>query len=230
MARRPDPHARSALIAAARREYVRVGIQKARIEDITRACGLSKGAFYLHFEHKEALFQELVTELEGHFQQLHCEREAAYRVLIERGFPRRARLGRFVAELAEIDRQEDRKLLEFLWDWRDVTHVLLSGCQGTQFEGIMWSLLDRSSARLQNECQVLKKARLIRDDVSGDVLGMMIVGTYLLIARRLSTLSEKPDFEPWVRSLQSLIADGTISQSLRSARHRRRRPGRKEPS
>lgn len=60
MARPRDPHARSALIASARREFVRAGIQKARIEDITAASGLSKGAFYLHFKSKEALQSVIV--------------------------------------------------------------------------------------------------------------------------------------------------------------------------
>ena len=62
MARPADPHARASLISAARREFVRHGIVGAHIEDITQACKLSKGAFYLHFESKEALFKVLVDE------------------------------------------------------------------------------------------------------------------------------------------------------------------------
>src|SRR5437660_856533 len=56
MARPADPNAKEALMAAARAEFARRGLRGARIEDITAACGLSKGAFYLHFESKEALF------------------------------------------------------------------------------------------------------------------------------------------------------------------------------
>src|SRR5205807_6529729 len=62
MARPADPHARDALIAAARAEFARRGLRGARIEDITAACGLSKGAFYLHFESKEGLFKLLVDQ------------------------------------------------------------------------------------------------------------------------------------------------------------------------
>ena len=218
MARPRDPHARSALISAARKEFVRAGIQKARIEDITHACGLSKGAFYLHFESKEALFRELVTELETHFEGIRLGREQAYRDLISRGLPGKRDPGPFVAALGEIEAAEDRKLLQLLWDWRDVTDVLLRGSQGTEFEGVMWTILDREAARVETECQALKDARLMRDDVSADVVGLMIVGTYLLVARRLSTLKEKPDFDHWVRSLQLLIADGTASGPLRTQR------------
>ena len=74
-------------MAAARREFVRSGIQKARIEDITQACGLSKGAFYLHFESKEALFREVVQALEVKFEAMRQSREGSYAELISRGIP-----------------------------------------------------------------------------------------------------------------------------------------------
>ncbi len=220
MARPADPHARSSLVAAARREFVKSGIQKARIEDLTHACGLSKGAFYLHFESKEALFREVVGKLEHEFTAMRESRERAYAELLGRGVPSKRRAGPFIAALAEIDRREDRKLLELLWDWRDVTQVLLGGCQGTEFEGVMWTMLDREVSRVEVELGALKVAHLIRDDVPGDVVGMMIVGTYLLVARRLATLDEKPDFDHWVRSLQTLIAEGLSNGTVRAHQQR----------
>ena len=230
MARPKDPHARAALIASARREFVTAGIKGARIEDITQACGLSKGAFYLHFESKEALFRELVGGLQTRFEALRVSREQAYRALISRGLPSRRRdPGPFIAALSEIDGREDRRLLELLWDWRDVTDVLLRGSQGTEFEGVMWAMLDHEVSRVETECAALKAGGLMRDDVSGDVLGLMIVGTYLLVARRLSTLTQKPDFEPMVAALQALIADGTASASLRAHRDARPQARRRTP-
>lgn len=215
MARPRDPLARSALVAAARREFVRSGIQKARIEDITQASGLSKGAFYLHFESKEALFRILVDALELEFERIRVERELSYGELLSRGLPGRGNSAPFVVELMELDGISDRKLLELMWDWRDVTDVLLRGSQGTEFETVMWAMLDREVERVERQCVSLKEAGLIRGDVHSYVLGSMIVGTYLLVARRMALLPEKPDFEPWVQALQSVIADGASSSSLR---------------
>lgn len=186
---------------------MRVGIQRARIEDITAACGLSKGAFYLHFESKESLFRGLCKALEAKFDELTVSRETAYGELIAASRPGKKR-DVFVAAMAEIDAREDRHLLELLWDWRDVTDVLLRGSQGTEFDGVMWTMLDREVERVIAQCQQLERVRLVRADVPPDVVGMMIVGTYLLVARRMAQLSKKPDFEHWVRSLQSLIANG----------------------
>jgi AcrR family transcriptional regulator len=218
MARPRDPLARSSLIAAARREFVRAGIQKARIEDITNASGLSKGAFYLHFESKEALFRELVSELEVQFEKIRSAREFAYIGLLSRGVPKRGNPGPFVAALLEIDGVGDRKLLELLWEWRDVTDVLLRGCQGTEFENVIWAMLDREVARVESSCLVLKRAGLLRDDLATPTFGQMVVGTYLLVARRMSLLQEKPDIDSLVQSLQSVLADGASSTTLRAHR------------
>lgn len=218
MARPRDPHARSALIAAARREFVRSGLQKARIEDIAAASGLSKGAFYLHFKSKEALFRLLVKELEAQFEEARSAREQAWVKLMSRGLPARRNQGPFVVEVLAIEGGGDRQLLEVLWTWRDVIDVLLRGSQGTEFEKVMWTMLDREVLRVERQCAQMLEAGLMRADIPSYVLGSMIVGTYLLAARRMSTLREKPDFEPWVSSLQNVIVDGVSSGSLRVQR------------
>ncbi len=196
---------------------MRSGIQKARIEDITAASRLSKGAFYLHFKSKEALFRVLVKELEAHFEEARLAREKAWVALLKRGLPAPKNQRLFVVEVLAVEGGGDRQLLEVLWIWRDVIDVLLRGSQGTEFEKVMWTMLDREVERVEAQCAAMLKAGLMRADVPSYVLGSMIVGTYLLAARRMSTLREKPDFEPWVRSLQAVIVDGASSGSLKSS-------------
>ncbi|MFL5309915.1 MAG: helix-turn-helix domain-containing protein, partial [Myxococcales bacterium] len=84
MARPADPNAKEGLVASARAEFARRGLRGARIEDITAACGLSKGAFYLHFESKEALFGELVRAFIEAIAGLQEKRERAMQQFIEK--------------------------------------------------------------------------------------------------------------------------------------------------
>lgn len=46
----------------------RHGIQKTTVEDITKACGISKGAFYLFYDSKEELFFEICESVENEFR------------------------------------------------------------------------------------------------------------------------------------------------------------------
>ena len=51
---------RDAILEAAIEEFSARGYEATRIDDVAQRAGVAKGTIYLHFEDKEALFQELV--------------------------------------------------------------------------------------------------------------------------------------------------------------------------
>jgi AcrR family transcriptional regulator len=51
---------REAIIAAGLDEFIARGFAATRLDDVAKRAGVAKGTIYLHFEDKEALFQELV--------------------------------------------------------------------------------------------------------------------------------------------------------------------------
>src|SRR5258707_8217749 len=54
---------RDAILAAALEEFSARGFAAARLEDVAQRAGVGKGTIYLHFQDKQALFQELVTTM-----------------------------------------------------------------------------------------------------------------------------------------------------------------------
>jgi len=50
------------IVAAALEVFAERGFQAARLEEVARRAGVSKGALYLYFETKEELFRAVVTE------------------------------------------------------------------------------------------------------------------------------------------------------------------------
>jgi flavorubredoxin len=111
---------------------------------------------------------------------------------------------------------EDLRLLEHFWAYRDVVAVLISGVQGTEFENVMWTLADAEVDRIKAEFGRFQNLRVCRNDIPAEVFGSLIVGTYVLLAIRMSRLPEKPDLAEWARSLHLLIREGSIPQSERS--------------
>lgn len=63
MARPSVPTRRADILLAARTVFGARGFSATRMDDIAKAAGLSKGALYLQFASKEALFEALVTHL-----------------------------------------------------------------------------------------------------------------------------------------------------------------------
>ncbi len=219
MARPADPHAREALILAARRAFVKHGLQGARIEDITAACKLSKGSFYLHFESKEALFGALVAALDAAIQRLTTERHAEYAVFRKQfGLGNvRSRTARVdpsaLAALGAIDARYDRASLEVLWTYRDVVDVLMRGCRGTTFDGFIWSYLDTEVKRITEEIERMREYGLCRPDVPAEVAGSMLIGTFIMLARQMADAEVPPDFDYWVNALRVLLGEGLIPRA-----------------
>jgi AcrR family transcriptional regulator len=54
---------RTAILAAARRRFAQRGYHRTSIDDIIAEAGIARGTFYLHFESKRAIFDELVADL-----------------------------------------------------------------------------------------------------------------------------------------------------------------------
>src|SRR5262245_50386028 len=61
-------HIRSSLLAKGREYFGTYGLRKTNVEDLTSAVGISKGAFYLFYDSKEALFFELLRQYEADFK------------------------------------------------------------------------------------------------------------------------------------------------------------------
>ena len=212
MARPADPHARRSLTTAARREFAQSGIKGARIEDITARCGLSKGAFYLHFKSKESLFGELVARFQAGMDELIEQRKAAMAgFFIEHGtLSARDIHGRTerYEKLVELETRLDRDVLSLLWENRDVVGILVSGSQGTEFSGLVWEIAQKEVQRVQSDFEAIKAFGACRTDVPSELFGSMVVGTWLLVAQQMSRLPSRPDLDQWVEALHRLIREG----------------------
>jgi len=60
---------RARLIAAGDQQFSAHGVKKTNIDELARAAKISKGAFYLFYESKEALFMDVMEAVEQRYRQ-----------------------------------------------------------------------------------------------------------------------------------------------------------------
>src|SRR5215831_15046578 len=60
---------RKRLLEQGHRQFSAYGLRKTNIEELAEAAGISKGAFYLFYVSKEALFMEVVEQVEERLRQ-----------------------------------------------------------------------------------------------------------------------------------------------------------------
>jgi AcrR family transcriptional regulator len=59
---------RERLVEKGRQQFAKYGIKKTNVEDLARAVGISKGAFYLFYNSKEELFLEIIEQFEAEYR------------------------------------------------------------------------------------------------------------------------------------------------------------------
>lgn len=217
MPRKPDPDARRNLLAAARAAFSEVGLDAARVEDIARAAGLSKGAFYLHFDSKEAAFREIVTAFYGVMQDLTAQRHEACAALA-------AEIGRPTAEdwrvgserlrrWRAVDHEHTVRALHGMWRHRDVLRCVLEHGVGAR-RALVDTFVDLARDMLSAQLRDSVDAGALRGDLDRDLVSELVIGMYLQLGRRMTRLASRPDLDAWARAVDALTVEGLAVRAL----------------
>jgi AcrR family transcriptional regulator len=207
MGRPPRPALHAALLDAARAEFAARGLERARVEDIARRAGVSKGAFYLHFASKEEAFEEILQRFLGAMEDQALRREEA-----EVAF-RRENVATPEPELrarqVEFDCAAERGILETLWRNRHVLTVIESA-GGDRYQGAVADFRRRMHAFVTARMGEKQAAGWIRRDLDAATMADIIVGTYEGFARRMVALRAPPDLDRWLRSFVRICYEGML--------------------
>ncbi len=219
MGRPPRPDLREALLEAARTEFARRGLERARVEDVARRAGVSKGAFYLHFETKEQAFEELLQRFMGAFEDQARRREEAEEAF--RTTHARTPAAELRTRQMEFDGEVDVELLEMLWRSRELLAVI-ERAGGERYQRTVDQFRHRMQAFVARRMAVKQANGWIRRDVPPALLGDILVGSFEGFARRMFHLEEKPDLRAWLRSFTEILYDGVLERPASPARRRAR--------
>ncbi|HET6410593.1 MAG TPA: helix-turn-helix domain-containing protein [Anaeromyxobacter sp.] len=209
MGRPPNPDLHDALLESARVEFASRGLDRARVEDIARRAGASKGAFYLHFASKEVAFEEILQRFMGALEDQagrREEEEAAFR-REHGGLPEREYRERQV----EFDCRVDLGLLETLWRNRQILPVI-EGAGSSRYQRSVNEFRRRMHAFIAGRIAGKQALGWIRADVDPALIGDILVGTYEGFARRMGELAERPDLVRWLRSFTLVLYEGILER------------------
>lgn len=204
MPRPSDPHAKSRLLEAAERVFCEKGLDRAKVEDITTQAGLSKGAFYLHFDSKGDAFKELLSEVLAH---LKTRMEAAKAVSLPS-------LDQGVEQALEMWLARDLEMFEFIWKNRALMRITLEGGRSADYQ----HLIEHFAENAQSETEALLRqgmaAGVYRKNLDVEVAAAFIAGGYDRFARQLVRLTEKPDLRTRLRELRWMVLTGAGTATL----------------
>ncbi len=198
MPRPSDPFARDRLLQAAQRVFAEKGLDRAKVEDIAQQAGLSKGAFYLHFESKDEAFREVVKGV--------LERLAAFLDEDACGAKRgqRPTAEEFLHAWVDVD----CRIFEYVWENRTLVRLTLEGGRSADYQHLVDHFADRVEKHIGEMLRIGVDFGMYRASLNFKATAAFIAGGYDRFARQLVREPERPDVERCVRDLQAVVIRG----------------------
>jgi len=140
----PKPNTRDQIFDAALKLLLERGFNASSVQDITVEAGVPKGSFYNHFESKEALAAEIVSDYASRRSTLReiladdslpaLERLRGYfaalnQRLVDRGFQHGCMIGNMTAELSEQSPVIREQLLRIYGNWSTALEYAIAAGQ-----------------------------------------------------------------------------------------------------
>jgi AcrR family transcriptional regulator len=185
MSRTADPRAKITLLRAAEEVFAEKGLAGAKIEEIARRAGVSKGAFYLHFPSKEAALKQL---LESFLARCHTffAPPSAYPALPDDP-----------GDLLDFNLERDVQIYEFLWQNRAFLRIL-GTCQGA-CDYLVVAFRAEINATTRQWVDHWRREGIFRSDVDPDLAATLIGGAYHELSLRMLAAEKRPPLEAWLR-------------------------------
>ena len=137
------------ILAVARDVFAKHGYHAAKIEDIVNAAGVARGTFYLYFQDKRTIFEEIVDRT--------IARLGMAIVRVDVNDPSRS--------VADQVKENIRRIVRVLVEDRATTKILLSNAQGVDpaFDQKLLSFYDEMSKQLETSLQDGQALGIVRE-------------------------------------------------------------------
>ena len=145
------PERRQQILNVARDVFAKRGYHTAKIEDIVAAAGVARGTFYLYFDDKRAIFEEIVDRTIARLGM------SIVRVDVDA-----------TRSVADQVRDQIRRIMRILLEDRATTKILLSDALGVDpaFDRKLLSFYDEMSTQLESSLRDGQALGIVRQ---GDV-------------------------------------------------------------
>lgn len=161
------------LLVCAKKHFLENGFERASIRKICKAAHVTNGAFYNHFEDKEALFGALVEPVVQAVSEMYSDSVVKHFEL--------ARTDE-LKQLWKLSEDTIRQIIEYIYEHFDVFKLLLMQSAGTKYASFLDDVVRSDVRETQKLIAELKDRGVSVHDLEDDEWHMLVHSYYSSIA------------------------------------------------
>lgn len=161
------------LLACAKKHFLENGFERASIREICKAAHVTNGAFYNHFEDKEALVGALVEPVIQAVSEMYSDSVIKHFEL--------ARTDE-LKQLWKLSEDTIRQIIEYIYEHFDVFKLLLMQSAGTKYASFLDDVVRSDVRETQKLIAELKERGVPVHDLEDDEWHMLVHSYYSSIA------------------------------------------------
>ncbi|MCR5605909.1 MAG: TetR/AcrR family transcriptional regulator [Treponema sp.] len=205
------------LLTAAKKEFLEKGFLNASLRTICKNAGMTTGAVYFFFKDKEALFSALIKKHADSIYELLCSHITAEKEMLEEEKYSNLEKGKTnISDIMKIYFQHDnemaddmivgQKVFDIVYGNYDLTLLLLSKSQGTEYENFIDKLISMSEKHIFLYCSLFCNLLGMKEIKPYVVhwLSHLMINTYISLFLHIKDKNEAIEHLPvLMKSLQA---------------------------
>lgn len=161
------------LLACAKKHFLEFGFERASIREICKDAHVTNGAFYNHFEDKEALFGALVEPVIQAVSGIYSDSVEEHFALAKTDE---------LKQLWKLSEETIQKIISYVYDNFDVFQLLLMRSDGTKYSDFLNDVVCADVRETQKLIGELKARGVPVHDLEDDEWHMLVHSYYASIA------------------------------------------------
>jgi AcrR family transcriptional regulator len=196
-----------ALLRAAEHAFAERGVAAVQVDDIAESAGLSKAAFFLHFESKEAALKQIVEQWVERCTSLYAAPGEYPEALTD------------PEVLIDFCIEREIRFYEFLWQSR-ATMRIIHTCHA-EYGYLLDSFRGEMGRRNREWLTMWRQDGLLRPETNVELASVLMSGAYEELAQTMVRSETRPPFEHWLEFTQDTFLRAWGSAELVAAVERR---------
>lgn len=186
-------------MACAEKHFLEYGFERASIRDICKDAHVTNGAFYNHFEDKEALFGALVTPVVNIVSEIFSDSVEKHFELAKTDE---------LKQLWKLSEETIQKMIEYIYMHFDIFQLLLMRSDGTKYADFLDNLVRADVRETKKLVDTLKKRGTPIHDLEEDEWHMLVHSYYASIAEVVMHNYPKSAALKYARTLAAFFSSG----------------------